>query len=88
MTKSIICSKVLNDFHLKLPNSKEQDKDLESAKVLFNEAVSLIREKVKNGRLILNYNIQYGFIRNLIGGSVVGILLSIANSVFFKNLLL
>jgi hypothetical protein len=35
---------------------------------LIIEAVALIRGKVNDGKLCINYNIQYGFARNLIAG--------------------
>jgi len=41
------------------------------------EAVALIRQRVKDGRLVLQHNIEYGFFRNLAGCSVIAVLVSI-----------
>ena len=47
------------------------------------DCVSLIRGKVKDGRLLLQHNIEYGFVRNLIGGSAVAVFLAIFNLIVF-----
>jgi hypothetical protein len=45
--------------------------------------VSLIRDKVKDGRLLLQHNIEYGFVRNLIGGAVIVFPLTALSAPFF-----
>lgn len=81
--KNSIYNKIKANFNLELL-SKEEEKDNETlARKKIVEAVGLIREKVKNGRLLLQYNIEYGFYRNLIGGSAIALLLSIFNWYFF-----
>ncbi len=50
------------------------------------EAIGYIRNKVKHGYLLLKHNIQYGFWRNLVGGSVIGLILSIINLFVFYNI--
>lgn len=47
------------------------------------ECVGLIRSKVKDGRLVLQHNTEYGFVRNLVGGSTIAALISVVNVVIF-----
>ena len=47
------------------------------------EAVGLIRKKVGNGVLLLQHNMEYGFFRNLIGGSVLSFMVCLANAYLF-----
>lgn len=66
-----IHKKIYTDFKIKLLNKRLEVKNFIKAKELIVDAVSLIRSKVKNGRLLLKHNIEYGFFRNLIGGSTI-----------------
>ena len=45
--------------------------------------MAAIRNKIKGGYLVLQHNIEYGFVRNLIGGSTVALILSFFNIIFF-----
>lgn len=47
------------------------------------EAIDLVRSKVKDGHLLLQHNIEYGFVRNLMGGTIISIPISIFNISFF-----
>ena len=49
------------------------------------EVVGLMRQKVKNGRLLIQHNIEYGFFRNLIGGAILGLIMSCIDSVYFYH---
>lgn len=71
------------DFQIDLPDEKEEILDLENARKRIVEAVGLIRQKVKNGRLLLQHNIEYGFARNLIGGAIIGFLMSAFDIAYF-----
>lgn len=71
--------KIIADFNINI----YQDDDEAETKRRISEAVSFIRNKVKNGRLLLKHNIEYGFWRNFIGGAVVSSILSIFNCYFF-----
>ncbi|MBE0573633.1 hypothetical protein IH575_01885 [Candidatus Dojkabacteria bacterium] len=79
-----IRSMILKDFKITLPDEQFESDNTEDTRKQIVEAVGLIRQKVKNGRLLLQHNIEYGFARNLIGGSVVGLLMSITDLVYFK----
>ena len=47
------------------------------------EIVAQIRQKVRDGYLLLQHNIEYGFARNLIGGAPLGISVSIVCAFYF-----
>lgn len=83
--KMQIRAKVKADFNIDLPNELDEEVDLLESKKMIIEAVGLIREKVQGGRLLLQHNIEYGFTRNLIGGSIVGVLMSIFDVIYFSN---
>lgn len=68
--KMAIREKIYCDFHFKLMDEVQECKDIEEAKRLTREAVSFIRKYVGKGRMTHQYNIRYGFMRNLIGGSL------------------
>ena len=80
-----IREKINSDFQLNMPSEQDELGNLENTKKRIVEAVGLIRQKVKNGRLLLQHNIEYGFARNLIGGSLIGILMSIFDIIYFFN---
>ena len=72
-----IRKKILIDFNIDLPDEEMEKVDKQETVRLINEAVALIRTKVKNGRHCINYNIQYGFFRNLIAGFFFALPLSL-----------
>lgn len=78
-----IHNKIYHDFGIKLLSKVEESRDEEEARKRVMEAVSLIIEKVKNGRLVLQRNIEYGFFRNLIGGSIFAVVFSLLSASFF-----
>jgi len=55
-----------------------QDHNITARKKIV-EAVSIMREKVMDGHLLLQHNIEYGLWRNLIEGSTFALLISIIN---------
>lgn len=81
--KEKIRTKIKDDFGLNLLDANTENNDETEARKKIKEAVDLIRNKIKNGRLLLQHNIEYGFVRNLIGGTIVSLPLSIFNLLFF-----
>lgn len=75
--------KIKNDFDLTLPSLSDENKDPVSAKTKVKEIVRSIVHKVKDGRLLLQFNIEYGFVRNLVGGSTVAAVVSLLNIALF-----
>jgi len=65
---------VAQDFGICLPSRDEEQKDVRRARKLIAEAVDLIRPRVKDGVRLLQYNIRFGFFRNLAASSrIVGL---------------
>ena len=77
--KKKIRDKITSDFKIKLLNKNDEVNNFLEAKKIIIEVVGLIRNKVKKGRLLFIHNIQYGFFRNLIGGSIIAFLISLFN---------
>lgn len=85
--KNNIRKKVFEDFAISLPSIKEEEVNEKSARQRITEAVSLIRAKMKNGRLILQHNIHYGAARNFIGGSFIALAVSLLDIYLFTTIL-
>lgn len=81
--KTKIYSKIKNDFGIELVTHEEEEANNLEARRKIVEAAGQIRQKVKNGHLLLQHNIEYGFVRNFIGGSTVAFLLSLMNLYIF-----
>jgi len=76
-TKKAISEKILSSFNIILLNpTDEQQNDL-MARNLIVHAVSQIKNKLRDNAILFQHNIEYGFIRNLIGGSLIAIIFSI-----------
>jgi len=75
--------KIKTDFKVDMPSEVDERTDLVESKRRIVEAVGLIRGKVKKGNLLHQYNIEFGFARNLIGGSIIGLLVSIFDIIYF-----
>jgi hypothetical protein len=78
-----LSEKIKSDFNLTLPELREENENEQEVKVRIREIVKSIISKVKDGRLLLQHNIEYGFYRNLLGGSVVASLVSFVNIFLF-----
>lgn len=83
--KKKISEKIKSDFDFVLLSAESEKLDELEAKKRIVEAVGLIREKVGSGKLLLQHNIEYGFIRNLIGGAVIAFPISVLNSILFYS---
>lgn len=81
--KNKLRSKILSDFKIRLP-SKEDEKTVNSEIVrqAIVEAVSHIKTKLRKNAFLLKHNIEYGACRNILGGAVIGLLLSSINIIF------
>jgi hypothetical protein len=81
-----ISLKTAADFNLYLPTRQESiDNELNSKKRIV-EIVAQMRLKVKNGQLLLQHNIEYGFVRNLIGGAPLALIISIYSAIFYYHI--
>ncbi len=68
--------KLENEFNIKLPPKSLQEKEELNSRKRISEVMSLARKKVGSGKLLLQHNIEYGFWRNLSGGSILAVLFS------------
>lgn len=76
--------KVKKDFDITLSTKEEEKKDKqETYKRKIIEAFSHIRKRINNNSFVLQHNIEYGAMRNSLGGSVIGIVISACNVAFF-----
>ena len=82
--KARIHQKIKGDFQIDILSAREEELDEHGARKIIAESITLIRHRLKDGRLLLKRNIEYGFMRNFIGGSVVAIFISIANIIVFS----
>ena len=78
-----LSGKIKKDFNLTLPELREENENEQEVKVRIREIVKSIINKVKDGHLLLQHNIEYGFYRNLLGGSVVASVVSFVNIFLF-----
>lgn len=78
-----LSKKIQEDFNLTLPELREENEGEQEVKIRIREIVKSIINKVKNGHLLLQHNIEYGFFRNLLGGSVVASVVSFINIFIF-----
>ena len=75
--------KIRADFNIELHTELAEAEDESGARKRIAEAVVLIRQQMKDGRLLLQHNIEYGFFRNLVGCSVVAEVVLLANILVF-----
>lgn len=75
--KSNIRGKIENEFSIKLPTVIDEESHIENTRLRISESIGMVRNKVGDGNLLLQHNIEYGFARNLIGGSIISLLSSV-----------
>jgi hypothetical protein len=85
-TATKIREKILSDFNIELYETSIERQDEPGARKQITVAVSQVRNKLRNNQMLLRHNIEYGFFRNLIGGCVLAILISIFLIIYFNIL--
>ena len=78
--------KVKKDFGYNLSSESEEKIDENTARMRIVEPMSAIRKKLFNNAFLLQHNIEYGAMRNAVGGSVIGSIISICNLIFFYKI--
>lgn len=76
--KEKIRSKIKKEFKIILADAQSEVQDENNARKIIATAVSQIRNNLRGNNLLLQHNIEYGFCRNLIGGSLIALIFSIA----------
>lgn len=85
--KKSIRDKIKNDFNFELFDINRENIDETGARKQIIIAVSQIRVLLKGNSMLYRHNIEYGFIRNLLGGCIPAALISLAMAIFFKTVL-
>lgn len=75
--KQKIEDKIKSKFNINLLTTIEESTDEPRARKLIATTVSQIRNVLRDNSLLLQHNTEYGFIRNLIGGSFLAFVISI-----------
>jgi hypothetical protein len=68
--KVLIRNKLSKSFDVVFPTKDDEIANPENSRMLARDAVAFIRKKVGKGIMTYQYNIRYGFVRNLIGGII------------------
>lgn len=74
--KNKIRDKIATQFQINLLNAVEEQQSPENARKMVATAVSQIRNTLRENVMLLQHNIEYGFWRNLIGGSLIAVFFS------------
>ncbi len=82
--KMKIREKIKSDFDVILPKKEEEKKDEVLARTRIVETMALIRKKLKENKFLFQHNVEYGVMRNAIGGAVLGAFFSLLNIIFFN----
>ena len=77
---------VHSEFGLGLPNLNDEAADESATRARIVEAMALVRKKLKDNEFLLQHNIEYGAMRNAIGGALLGAILSLINIWFFSRI--
>lgn len=75
--KQKIEDKIKSKFDIKLLSRVEESVDEQRARKLIVSTVSQIRNCLRDNAMLLRHNIEYGFFRNLIGGSFLAMMISL-----------
>lgn len=75
--KEKIRTKIQEKYNIQLMDEMEETKNELKARKVITTAVSQIKNSLRENKLLLQHNIEYGFFRNLLGGSIIAIVFSI-----------
>lgn len=75
--KKVIRDKINDKYKIQLLSAEEEQADEFKARQLIVSITAQMRNDLRENKMLLQHNIEYGFIRNLIGGSFVAFVFSI-----------
>lgn len=75
--KNAIHRRIQSEFGITLLSQPEEQADPLEARRWIVEAVSRIKERTRDNKMVRRRNIAYGFIRNLMGGALLALFVSI-----------
>lgn len=81
--KQRFASKVKSEFNIGICSKNQEINNDSNARKQIVEAMSSVRKSLFKNKFLLQHNIEYGAMRNTIGGSVLGLILCILNCIFF-----
>ncbi len=81
-TKTMIRDKIQRLYRLDLPDRTAEQSDTLRARHLVVHAVSQIKHNLKDNDALRRHNIEYGFMRNLIGGALQAVLFALIVAVY------
>jgi len=79
-----IREKILADFEVTLPTKEDENINELNSRTRIVEVMAQVRKKLHGNKFLLQHNIEYGAMRNAIGGSMIGAILSLAGIVIFS----
>ena len=74
-----------DDFQIKLLKAEEEANDENEARKRIVTAISQIRKVTRGNNLLFQHNVEYGFMRNLIGGATIAFIVSVFNIWYFHS---
>jgi len=80
--KMKVREKIKKDFGITLRTKDDEQDNMDEARKSIRDAVGLIRKQVGDGDKTLQYNIHYGFTRNLIGGATFSVPCALICTIF------
>jgi len=81
--KNLLRKKIFEKSDCKFSSENEEKDEPENARLQAREAVGQVRSKVGHGIKTIQYNIRYGFFRNLIAGAVWACIGSLGCSILY-----
>ena len=82
--KDRIRNKITNQFQITIPDESSEVANEKKSRNIIVSAVSQIRISLKDNQMLFRHNIEYGFIRNSLGGSLLALIFSVL--IFFYGL--
>lgn len=83
-TKRSIKDKIKHDFGMELFDINRENSDESGARKQIGMAVAQIRVLLKSNLMLYRHNIEYGFVRNFLGGCIHGVIVSVIMAILFK----
>lgn len=80
--KRQIRAKIRDRYNFTLLSPEEEEADETRARKLITAAVSQIRITLKDNPMLFQHNVEYGFFRNLVGGSLLATIITILILIF------
>lgn len=75
---------VLKDFKITLPTIIDENENIDESRKRIAESVVSIRKKLHNNIFLMQHNIEYGALRNSLGGAFLAVIFSGLNIIMFR----